>query len=461
MKCTIVSIMLMTLFLPFSAYAGVPLRITAESIDADTVWSGEVLVEKPLKVSRGATLSVRPGTVARFKPGAGLNVEGVLKASGTDKSPVTFTSSEKKPARGNWTGITLNAAGEGTVVSHCRVEYASSLNVSGCSPDIKDSEFVNGAIGIVPARKASPAIKRNHIKDMDEGGINCQMGCTPVLSGNIIEDCTNYGISTNQEAQPTITGNTISGCGSGMMLGQTVPPVTDNTVKGCKQGIALSTGSVTEIRGNRVIENETGIICQMFSEPAIERNLVKGNKQGIVCLLSSNPVIKHNELTGNSEAINAIQICNPEVTANSIHGNGRGVYLDMSSYATVNGNNIYDNKVQFELGNMSSDWERRINNKPIRGRQAQNFSKADRGKVVRQIIPDNAKIMGEVDATGNWWGKSVTREIGKKGTDANIKSFIDYYDVPTRTYEGYDGEYVQDRINYEGWKNARIKNAGM
>jgi parallel beta-helix repeat protein len=451
----------MTLFLPLSAYAGAQVRITANSIDADTVWSGPVLVEKPLNVSKGATLTVKPGTVARFKPGAGLNVEGVLKASGTDKSPVTFTSSEKKPARGNWTGITLNAAGAGTVISRCRVEYASSLNVSGCSPDIKDSEFVNGTIGIVPTRKSSPLIRRNRIKGMDDGGINCQMGSMPLLAGNTIEDCANYGITSDQEAQPTITGNTITRCGNGIILGQSVPPVTDNTVKGCKQGIALSTGSVTEIRGNRVIDNETGIICQMFSQPAVEKNLVKGNKVGIACLLSSNPAIKHNEMTGNQEAINAIQICNPAVTANSIHGNGRGVYLDMSSYATVNGNNIYDNKVQFELGNMSSDWERRINNKPIRGRQAQNFSKADRGKVVRQIIPDNAKVMGEVDATGNWWGESVTREMEKKGPDANINSFKDYYDVPTRTYDGYEGEYVQDRIKYDGWKGARIKDAGM
>jgi hypothetical protein len=28
--------------------------------------------------------------------------------------------------------------------------------------------------------------------------------------------------------------------------------------------------------------------------------------------------------------------------------------------------------------------------------------------------------------------------------------------VPTRTYEGWPGEYKQDRVRYDGWKKQRI-----
>jgi hypothetical protein len=133
----------------------------------------------------------------------------------------------------------------------------------------------------------------------------------------------------------------------------------------------------------------------------------------------------------------------------------------LSSYAVITGNNIYDNESQLELGNMSSDWEYRVNQKPERGSQAQNKMMANRGKAVRTQMGDGAHIMGSVDATGNWWGLAVTEEMEKKGPDANIRSFTDYYDVPTRTYEGYSGVYTQDRIKYEGWKKSRIRGAGL
>jgi hypothetical protein len=144
-----------------------------------------------------------------------------------------------------------------------------------------------------------------------------------------------------------------------------------------------------------------------------------------------------------------------------IFENKQAIYLDLSSYAVINGNNIYSNNVAIELGNMSSDWERKVNNKPERGSQAQNITLASRGKAVLQRVDDGAQIMGFVDATGNWWGQPVTAEMDSKGSEGNIKSFTDYYDTPTRTYEGYSGVYIQDRIKYDGWKKSRIKTAGF
>lgn len=462
MKVALSFLLVIGFLVPLStAWGSTPRKVAVDTLAADTTWSGEVLVEKPLTVAKGATLTIKPGTVVRFNTSAGLTVSGVLKASGSKTARIKFMSAAKKPKKGDWAGIALDSSGLGTVVSFCRIEHAASLSITTCSPEIKDNELVNGETGIALARKAASVIRRNRIKGMTKGGIICQMGSTPFVTGNTIEDCGGFGVSKGQDAQPAISGNAISGCVNGIYLDQSAPPVEDNTVTGCKTGIMLSGGEGMEIRGNRVMDNDVGIVCQQFSNPLVVKNLVKGNKQGIVCFRSSSPTIKNNELAKNGEGLVAIQICNPRVTANSIHDNGKAIYLDMSSYAVVNGNNIYNNKVQMELGNMSSDWERRIREKPVRGSQAQNFSKADRGKVVRQIISDDAKIMGFVDATGNWWGDATTREMAQKGADANIAGFTDYYDVPVRTYEGYEGEYVQDRIKYEGWKASRIKDTGM
>gem|GEM_PF-6986277 len=436
-------------------------RINQPALTKDSVWSGKIIVEKPLSVPKGVTLTIRPGTVVGFKKDAGLVVGGVLKAAGKKGLPVSFTSDEKEPSPGDWTGINFMESGDGTALKHCSVSYAGAVTVSVCSPAIQDCEITKGSQGIVLARKARPSISGSSIREMSGGGISCQMGSYPLITGNVIDRCGPYGISSSQDSQPTMKGNTISGCETGVSLAQSVPPIESNVFKGNKTGLFLSSaGNTILIRNNKFLDNETGLVCQQFSNPLIEKNIISGNKQGLVCFRAASPIIRNNEIYKNGEAVNCIQLCSPKITANNIYGNKRGIYLDLSSYAVINGNNIYSNEIEVELGNMSSDWERRVNNKPARGSQAQNLTMASRGRAMAQRMEDGAHIMGEVDATGNWWG-DVTDEMEAKGPKANIKSFIDYYDVPTRTYEGYSGIYTQDRINYEGWKKLRIKNAGI
>ncbi len=437
-------------------------RVSVESIGSDTVWSGTVVVEKPLKVGKGITLKVKPGATVRFKKGSGLDVEGVLKAVGSKGAPVTFTSDEAAPAHGDWSGINFIEAGDGSALKYCRIMYASAVSMAVCSPPVENCEILKGDKGLVLARKSSPVIKGNVIREMGGGGILCQMGSAPVITGNTLERCIPDGVNSGQDSQPVIKGNTFTGCDTGLTLNQRVPPVENNTFKGNKGGIIIvNSGEGLVIRGNRMLENEVGIVCQQFSKPVIEKNEISRNKQGIVCFRAASPLIRNNNIASNDEGISCIQICTPVITANNIHDNKKGVYLDLSSYALINGNNIYANTVQLELGNMSSDWERRVNNKPTRGGQAQNLTMAGRGKAVAQQVGDTAEIMGYVDATGNWWGDSGTQEMESKGQDADIKGFIDYYDVPTRTYEGYSGIYVQDKIKYAGWKKSRIKEAGL
>jgi hypothetical protein len=50
--------------------------------------------------------------------------------------------------------------------------------------------------------------------------------------------------------------------------------------------------------------------------------------------------------------------------------------------------------------------------------------------------------------------------MAAKGPAANISTLLDGYDVPVRTYEGYEGEYEQDRIGYAPWAPAPVAGAG-
>ncbi len=437
-----------------------PIRMSSD-IKTNATWSGTIVVDQPIRVLKGATLTLKPGTVVRFKKGAGITVAGVLKAAGKKGSLITFTSDEKVPAAGDWT-MSLDGAGDGTILKRCSISYAASIGMAACSVPVQNCDIVNGGQGLVLARKAQPLVDGNTIRSMTQGGINCQMGSAPVISGNIIEKCGPFGIAASQDSYPTIKGNTISGCETGISLSKPVPPVENNTIKDNKAGIFLSSvGNGLVIRNNRLSGNESGIVCQQFSSPLIEKNDISGGKESIVCFRASSPAIKNNNLHNSEKGIVCVQLCNPHINANNIFENKKAIYLDLSSYALINGNNIYSNDIELELGNMSSDWERKVNNKPERGSQAQNASLASKGRAVRQQVDDGAQIMGFVDATSNWWGQAVTAEMENKGSDANIKSFTDYYDTPTRTYEGYSGVYIQDRIKYDGWKKSRIKTAGF
>src|SRR5512135_2541538 len=103
MNMKLFSALLMAILLPGAALGATgQATINQASLDKDAVWSGKVLVVQPLKVAKGATLTVKPGTEVRFAKGAGLTVEGVLKASGKKAAPAVFTSDEKAAAAGDW-----------------------------------------------------------------------------------------------------------------------------------------------------------------------------------------------------------------------------------------------------------------------------------------------------------------------------------------------------------------------
>ena len=464
MKRVLLGIALLTVLLPVFAFAGpAETKAPGGSITGKTVWAGRVLVSGPVRVEAGASLVIRPGTSVRFAKGSGLEVAGILKAEGRKGGSITLTSAEGRPAPGDWTGISFVEAKEGTVLKNCAIAYAGSVTVGGCSPSIRDCTIKDGTQGVVLARKSSPSLSGNVITDIQQDGIQCQMGSSPAVNGNRVERCGANGIFSNKESQPTITGNTVSGCKTGIRLSQPLPPVEKNVLKDNETGIYISSaGNSLIIRGNRIQDNKTGVVCWQNAGPTVEGNDITGNSgAGVYCAKFSSPVIFNNDIAGNGQGISCVQLCNPRIYANDIHDNKTGVYLDLSSYAMVNGNNIYDNKVQFELGNMSSDWEAKANKKPIRGAQAQNMTLINRGRMPVKRAGEGSGIMGYVDATANWWGQKDTDEMDKKGPDANMDAFVDYHDVPTRTYEGYTGVYVQDRIKYDGWKAAKIKNAGI
>jgi hypothetical protein len=90
-----------------------------------------------------ATLTIEPGVVLRFGPGASLRVEtfqgdspakGALVAVGTAARPIVFTSSAAAPAAGDWLGIWFGGRADArNRIEHARIEYAGGSSVTGSS----------------------------------------------------------------------------------------------------------------------------------------------------------------------------------------------------------------------------------------------------------------------------------------------------------------------------------------
>jgi hypothetical protein len=147
-------------------------------IDQDTVWDGKVFIDGVVMVSRKATLTIRPGTVIRFKRAdrnndnigdSEIRVLGRLLAEGTAENPILFESAEKKPRPKDWSYLLLFASGKKSRIKFCQFRHAfSGVQVHFSSASISHSLFIDNHEGIRFGR-ARLSIANNVFKDNDVG----------------------------------------------------------------------------------------------------------------------------------------------------------------------------------------------------------------------------------------------------------------------------------------------------
>jgi len=137
---------------------GEPALITDSVIASDTIWQGEIHISGVISVKRGATLTVRPGTIVKFKRldrdkndvGDGeIMVEGRLIAKGTDDKKILFTSAEKNPARKDWSFVQFISSDSGNEIENCQFEYAyAGVMIHYANVSIRNSLFKNNRRGL-------------------------------------------------------------------------------------------------------------------------------------------------------------------------------------------------------------------------------------------------------------------------------------------------------------------------
>lgn len=164
-------------------------------IQHDTTWSGTVIIEGIVVVGRKATLTIKPGTVIRFRnidrnnDGIGdseLRVLGRIIANGTPGSIILFESAEPTPRPKDWSYLLIFTSGKKSSISYCRFRHAfSGVQVHFSTADITNSFFTNNNEGLRFGR-ARLTIEGNRFRDNDIGIRFTRMEGPVRITGNEI-----------------------------------------------------------------------------------------------------------------------------------------------------------------------------------------------------------------------------------------------------------------------------------
>ena len=356
-------------------------------IGSDTTWSPSecdpYVVTGNLSVQSEATLTIQPGTTVKFDSLKALAVRGTLVACGTETSPVTFTSNQPSPAKGDWAYIHLvgtgsdatpdrdcSGNGSGSIVQYAIIEYAGGASVSE-----------NGALRI---EASSPLIDHNTVRDNQDDAVHVWSSGAPRISNNTIASNGDNGIYTYR-GTVTISGNAITG--------------NDGS------GIRVSSATVT-ISGNTISGNDNTGIYVSSSTVTISSNTISGNSAssgGGIYVYRGTVTISDNAISGNSASY------------------GGGIYAGCYSVdtLTISGHTITDNTAtQTNRGggiSLSNECRPTINDNDLYGNMTGNPA-----NIANDLYNGNAYGSPDVDAENNYWGTTDSSVI-----EDHIWHFID------------------------------------
>ncbi|MBE0504055.1 MAG: PQQ-binding-like beta-propeller repeat protein [Desulfuromonadales bacterium] len=172
-----------------------PLTLHNAEILEDTTWSGRIVIDGQVKVFKGATLTIAPGSDIAFvrrdddKDGLGdgtLIVEGSLRALGTQAQPIRFRSAAREPQPGDWLEIRVDFSKEAQL-RYCEIrDSAHALHAHFTRAIVEDSHIHHNIDGS-RLGQGNFIFRRNLIEANEGKGINFR-NATIEITANIIRD---------------------------------------------------------------------------------------------------------------------------------------------------------------------------------------------------------------------------------------------------------------------------------
>jgi len=237
-----------------------PTAVSGEIVE-DTIWyagASPYIIEDEVVVRDKTLLRIEPGTVILSK-GAGLRIEGRLRASGNQTHLITFGPAGK----GTWAGIKfVNVREKENVLKFCQIKAARiGISCLSSSPHIQDCELTQNIDGIRIANHFSnPRILNNDIHKNDRLGLEIIDGAKPTIGKNTIRNNRKGGILI-RNAAPVVAYNTI----------------TQNRGPG-----VVVTKSQAELKENNIYDNEPfEVVGPTSGEPVRARDNWWGSSDGV------------------------------------------------------------------------------------------------------------------------------------------------------------------------------------
>jgi len=271
---------------------------------SDMVWKGDIIVDGVVRVTPGATLTIKPGTRVAFKPldknkdGIGereIVVLGKLVAKGTKEQPIIFTSASSNPAPGDWGAINVYVSDEDNVVSNALVEYGTRA---------------------IHTHFSNLTIK------------------------NVVTRFNNRGIFF-QESKVKVLGNKIVQNRGGVLFRYSTVTFEDNEVVGNRIGLSFLRATVNA-RNNLIAGNGMIGFDSRESKGELSFNRVIGNRRG-GALRESSHKISNNQFSDNFFEGFIADVSETTLQNNTISNNGGYGVSVKNSKVTLNKNNIYTN----------------------------------------------------------------------------------------------------------------------
>lgn len=231
-------------------------ELDKSTLEKDTTWSGQIVVNGDIYVPPGVTLTITPGTTISFRkideksdrnmfavdspyyPQTELIVRGRLIARGTPQDNIVFTSAEIKPEPADWGAINF-LGGDGNVISHAKIMNAyNGVHAHGSKVEITHCEFVKNGVGVsFKAEEETPGVPwfglrsslfiRNNLFAKNKGAIAAR-NSDAEISHNEIRENKFFGIWPKEKNNLKVTHNEITANGRGIYLYQSQGAIFEN-----------------------------------------------------------------------------------------------------------------------------------------------------------------------------------------------------------------------------------------
>lgn len=370
-------------------------------VDQDTVWSGQQSFAEDVRVMPGAILTVVPGAKLHFTGGK-LEVSGQLVAEGAEFSGE------------NWEGLRLKGTDASTRISDCVITGAATgIFVQGGAPLLEGLTLTDNKVGIELRGKAAGKVANCRFKENRKVGLFIKDDSTTSVVDCLFEGNLRYGA----------------------YLYHALPKM---------------------FQGNDFVKNDIGLmIAYHGTDPEVNSNRFENNQVAIQVDRAARPVIRGNLLLDNQTGFYIYRRSDPMVTGNRIEGNGVGVLIAYSSYPEIEGNDFLNNDMALKLEFQSSSWETKRGADARAGETSSRSAFAGQG--MRSVTEDDRRakrLDGTVNAGHNWWGVDGTVELARIGSAGNPSFIHDGRDQPTFVDVGE--EFPLDKVIHAPWNKGPV-----